>query len=911
MKDNNGIEGGRPGMGWYFRMAWRDSRKNRGRLFLFISSIVLGIAALVSTLSFGHNLRVAIDDQAKQLVGADLVLGGYRPVTPEVQKLVDSAPNRHAEERTFASMVLFDKSGGSRLVQVHAIEGDYPFYGELGTTPAVAGKSFRQKQGALIDKTLLLQYGGKVGDSVQIGTLHFAIAGSLDQAPGRNEISMAVAPPVYIPLRYLEEAGLLRLGSRMDYRYYYEYPKSDVRELIATLGPRLDKADQHYETVDGRKRNLSRGFEDLTQFLTLISFIALLLGCVGVGSSVNIYIKEKIMDVAVLRCLGLKARQAFFVYLIQVIGIGLIGSLMGAVLGVAIQQVLPAVLKDILPLQTEFHISWPAVGEGVTVGLVIALLFALLPLLSIRRISPMYTLRSTVEGIRGRWDVLRWVVYALIFVFITGFAFLRMRSWGKATAFTTALLVSFLILAGVAKLLMFSVRRFFPTRWSYLWRQGFANLYRPNNQTLILVVTIGLGTTFIGTLYFIQQMLIDRVTVTTSGAQGNMVLFDIQNSQAAGVDSLVRSAGLPVVLNVPVVTVRYQSVKGVTAEMLPPDTARRRGGGDDGRRGPGSGRFGRGEDRGGRGDSGGRDGADRGGRDEDGSNLKGMDSVARRNAPPERRIFGREERVTYRDSLITTEKLLAGKLGQPVKKPGDPIYVSIEEGYARDILHVGIGDTIVFDVQGVPVTGYVGSLRSVDWRRMQPSFQVLFPSGVLEQAPQFHVLVTQVGSPEESARFQQAMVRRFPTVSLIDLRLVLNVLDEVLGKIGFVIRFMAGFSILTGIVVLIASVIISRFQRIQESVLLRTLGASRRQVRTIQLLEYLFLGSLAAATGILLAMGLTFLLSELAFQSPFTVHWLGVAGIFAFVCGLTIVVGWYNSRGVLNRPPLEVLRAEG
>ena len=870
---------GRPGLGWYFRMAWRDSRKNRGRLLLFVSSIVFGIAALVSTLSFGHNLRLAIDEQAKQLVGADLVLMGQRPPAPGVKTMLDSVPNRHSEERSFASMVLFEKSGQSRLVQVRALDGGYPFYGVLGTTPASAATLFRQGRAALIDKTLMLQYGGRAGDSVRIGNLSFVIAGSLDQAPGRNEISMTVAPPVYIPLRYLEPAGLARLGSRMEYRYYYQYPQSDIRKLVTGFTPRLEESKQEFETVDKRKQRMSRGFNDLTQFLTLISFIALLLGCVGVGSSVNIYIKEKIMDVAVLRCLGLKAWQAFFVYLIQVVGIGLIGSIAGAVAGVAIQQLLPAVLKDILPMQTSFHVSWPAVGEGVIVGLVVSLLFALLPLLSIRRISPMYTLRSTVEGVGRRWDGMRWLVYLLIFLFITGFAFLRMRSWGKAAAFTTALLVAFLFLAGAAKLLMFGVRRFFPTRWSYLWRQGFANLYRPNNQTLILVVTIGLGTTFIGTLYFVQQMLIDRITVTASGGQGNMILFDIQSRQVAGVDSLVRGAGLPVVQSVPVVTVHFSRVKGVTAEMAAADTA------GEGRR-----------DRGGFA-GGGRRGSE--------------DTAGGRSGPPERWVFGREERVTYRDSLISTEKLVAGKLGKPVRNADEPVFVSIDEDFARRNLHVGPGDTIVFDVQGVPVTTVVGSLRSVDWRRMQPSFMVVFPSGVLEQAPQFHVMITRVGSPEESARFQRAMVRRFPTVSVIDLRLVLSVLNDVLEKIGFVIRFMAGFSLLTGVVVLIASVLISRFQRIQESVLLRTLGASRRQVRTIQLLEYFFLGALAAATGILLALGLTLLLAKLVLESSFAVHWTGVAGIFVSVCGLTVLVGWYNSRGVLNRPPLEILRAEG
>jgi putative ABC transport system permease protein len=866
-------------------MAWRDSRKNRGRLALFISSIILGIAALVSTLSFGHNLRMGIDDEAKTLVGADLVVGAYKPLSKETLALVDSAPNRHSEERNFNSMILFEKNGQSRLVQVHALEGDYPFYGSLVTTPAAAGMSFRRGRQALVDKTLMLQYGGKVGDSVRIGNLSFMIAGSIDQAPGRNELSTTISPPVYIPLRWLADAGLMRTGSRVDYRYYYQYPRSDVRQLMSVITPRLEKKDSYYETVDSRKRKMSRGFGDLTQFLTLISFIALLLGCVGVGSSVNIYIREKIADVAVLRCLGLKARQAFLIYLIQVAGIGLLGSIAGAVLGVAIQQVLPVVLKDILPFETSFHISWPAVAEGVIVGLTISLLFALLPLLSIRKISPMYTLRASVEGTGRRRDALRWLVYLLIVGFITGFAFLRMRNWGKAMAFTAGLLVSFLFLAGMAKLLMFCVRRFFPARWGYLWRQGFANLYRPNNQTLILVVTIGLGTTFIGTLYFVQELLIDRVTVTANSNQGNMILFDIQREQLAGVDSLVRSAGLPVLQSVSVVTVRYTSIKGITADMAAKDTVN--GGGRRGRRG-----------------------------------------VADTTGRPGWWLFEREQRVTYRDSLVPTEKLVAGKLGAPVKDTagagtsgggttgggtvggGGTIFVSVDEEYARLNLHVGIGDTIVFDVQGAPVTTVVGSLRAVNWRRLGPSFAIVFPTGVLEQAPQFRILITQVESPEESARFQQAMVRRFPTISMIDMRLVLSILNDVLGKIGFVIRFMAGFSLLTGVIVLIASVLISKFQRIQESVLLRTLGASRRQVRTIQLLEYFFLGALAAGTGILLALGLTFALSELALESGFSVHWASVAGIFVFVCVLTVLVGWYNSRGVLNRPPLEVLRNE-
>ena len=868
------------GLKWYFLMAWRDSRRDQGRLLLFVSAIVLGIAALVSTLSFGRNLREDVDDQAKLLLGADLVIRSNKPLSKAVQKLADSLPNRHSEECSFASMVSFLRSGQSRLVQIRALEGDFPYYGELETTPAAAGMAFRKDREALVDKTLLLQYGAHVGDSIRVGELSFAIAGSVDKAPGRNEVSLTVAPPVYIPLRYLESAGLLKKGSRVDYDFYYQYLRGDPEQFASAIGPRLEAVGLRYETVASRKNRMTNAFGDLTQFMTLISFIALLLGCVGVASSVHIYIREKVNDVAILRCLGLKARQAFLVYLVQVMIIGLIGSVAGAGFGLLLQQLLPGVLKDILPLETRFRVAWPAFFEGIGVGMVVSFLFAMLPLLSIRKISPLLTLRLSLEpGSSGR-DPLRLVVYVVITVFIAFFSYLRMESWRKAGIFTVALLVTFLVLTGVAKLFLFLIRRAFPERWPYLWRQGFANLFRPNNQTVILIVTIGLGTTFIGTLYFVQQFLIDRVTVAATGGEGNMVLFDIQPDQVKLVDELTLAHRLPVAQQIPIVTMRIVEVRGQRGDSVLSEAVGPR----DSLRG---GRFAGG-------------GAGRGGRG--GPGASDSNAVARR-------VFENEWRVTYRDSLVSSEKLVAGQLGKPVRGPDDPILVSLDDEFARQ-WHIRLGDPVVFDVQGLRIAAVVGSFRKVEWRRLQPSFFIVFPSGVLEQAPQFYVLITRVGSPEESAAFQRAVVERFPNVSVIDLRLVLAVLDEVLGKIGFVIRFMAGFCILTGIIVLITSVLISKFQRIRESVLLRTLGATRRQVRVILVLEYFFLGALAAATGIVLALVFSQALARWSFEASLTVHWGAVGVIFAAIVGLTVLIGLYNSRGVLNRPPLEVLRRE-
>ena len=837
---------------WLFKMAWRDSRVNRFRLLLFISSITMGIAALVATFSLGDNVLYEINRQAKTLVGADLSIENSRPVSAALKQVFDTMGEKRSEERTFASMIYFPKNQGTRLVQVRALQGDYPFYGSLETQPASASINFRKDRQALVDKTLMLQFDAKPGDSIKIGELNFAIAGVLEKAPGRTNLSTTVAPPVYIPLQYLKQTGLIQKGSRFSYNYYFKYKSQvDIDNIVSGIRPKLEKEGADYDTVEERKRNSGRAFEDFNRFLTLISFIALLLGCIGVAGSVHFYIREKINSISILRCLGANGSQAFLIWLIQVCCIGLIGSITGAAFGIVVQQLLPQVFKDVLPIELSTPVSWPSLAKGILTGMCITGLFALLPLLPVRRISPLLALRISIEQSRSSRDLLKWIVYTLILLFITLFTWWQMRNLPKAIVFTLSIAFAFAILAATGGLLKWMLRRFFPDRWSFLWRQGLANLHRPNNQTLILICTIGLGAVFISTLYFVQGILINRVSMTGSGAQPNMVLFDIQTDQKQPVADLARQFQLPIVQQVPIVTMRIEEVNGKNAEEVKKDTTSR--------------------------------------------------------VP--RRLFDNELRVTYRDTLTSTEKLTKGELGKHVRNESDSIYVSLDQRYAEWV-HLQIGDHIVFNVQGKLIPAIVGSFREVDWRRVQTNFRIIFPTGVLEKAPQFHVLITRVPSPEVSAKFQQAVVQRYPNISVIDLGLILSVLEDLLDKIGFVIRFMAGFSIITGMIVLISSVLISKYQRIQESVLLRTLGASRKQILVITGIEYFLVGGLAASAGILLAMAASWGLAKYVFDAPFHVQVWPLVFIFLAISLTTVIIGLFNSRDVLQKTPLEVLRQE-
>ena len=851
---------------WLFKMAWRDSRKNRSRLLLFTSSIILGIAALVAVYSFRDNLQRDIYEQAKSLTGADLVVSSRKPISKSVTAILDTLGDERAKELNFISMLYFIKGEGSRLVHVKALEGEYPFYGTIETTPLAAAKSFNTGRNALVDKTVMIQFDAKPGDSVKIGNLNFAIAGFLDNAPGQTGVSASITPIVYIPMKYLKETGLAQMGSRINYFYYFKIKEqSALPKLIKKIDPILDKEGAEYETVATKKQSTGRSFEDLNRFLALSGFVALLLGCIGVGSAIHVYVREKLASISTLRCLGVKAWEAFFIYLIQITFIGLLGAVVGAALGTGLQFLLPIILKDFLPVEFTMQVSWLAVLQGIITGVLISVLFALPSLLSVRQISPLNAIRLSFEESKIKIDPLQWLVYFLIFLFVLGFTYLQMKSMLQAVIFTGSILIAILVFYGLSVFLLWLVRKILPASASYAWRQGFSNLYRPNNQTLMLIVAIGLSTALIATLYFVQGILINRVTLSAGKSQANMVVFDIQSDQKKAIADLTKSQHLPLMNQVPVITMRIDEINGKTAsKMALADSL---------------------------------------------SHKPTPDDEENRPRESSARAFKSELRATYQDKLTAAEVVTSGKWIGSVKKPGDPVYVSLDERYAERI-NVKVGDKIQFNVQGTLIPTVVGSLRKINWATTQTNFRIVFPAGVLEDAPQFHVLMTKIPNAKASAAYQAAIVRAFPNVTVIDLGLALKLLDELLDKVGFVIRFMASFSMITGWIVLISAVRSSKNQRLKEIVLLRTIGAKGNQILSITAIEYLFLGGLAAGAGVLIALVGSWALAVFTFGAIFIPPLLPVLILFTGITAVVVITGILGSRSVLNIPPLEVLRKD-
>ncbi len=702
----------------------------------------------------------------------------------------------------------------------------------------------------LVDENVMLQFNARVGDLIKIGEQEFRIAGKLRKIPGETLAFSLISPRIYIPLRYLDQTGLLQKGSLVRHRVYFKLPAgANVDALVSKLRPDLERLRLQADTVSRRARSIAASTENLARYLTLAVFVAVLLAGVGVASVVHVFARMKARSVALLRCIGADPEETVCVYVIQILLLALASSILGAAAGIAAQYALPLALKDFLPVNTVITVAPSAIAAGLLVGLGTALLFALIPLVPLRRISPLLALRASFDAEKPARDWLVWILLALVAAGIWGFAVWTTSKILSGSWFTLGVLAVFGVLFALARGASILLRKVAPAFLSFSWRQGLANLHRPNNQTAAVMLAIGLGTFLLVTLYSAQHMLVAQVAGRAGAGEPNLVLFDVQRNQRQGIAELVRSHGLALREEVPIVTMRLARVKDKSVQEL------------------------------------------------------------RAEAKISSWALRREYRSTYRSELTDTEEIVAGQWQGRATGESEPIPISIEQGIA-ETLRVDVGDELEFEIQGVPLSTRIVSVRKVDWQRVQPNFFVVFPAGVLESAPQFFAVVARAESAQAAADLQRGVVERFPNVSAIDLSLILNTLQSILSKVSAAMRFIALFTVITGFAVLASAVLGSRSQRLRESILLRTLGAPRAQILGVVAAEYLLLGATAGVAGAALGVGATWGLSLYFFSAPAAIAPGPVLTILALVTVATVIAGAAGCWGIFRRSPLEALRAE-
>ena len=848
------------------RLAWRESRSPR-RIALLVAAVSAGVAALVAIESFTANLQASVREQSQALLGADLAMGSASAFSPAAEATLDAIAaqagpaTQRARTISFSAMAYVSRTTGTRLVQVVAVDGGYPFYGEMKTDPPGAWARLAPGGGVVVDPSLLLALDAKVGDVLSLGDAHFPIRAAVLNVPGDVGVRTAFGSRVFMAARDVAATGLLGFGARARYEAFLRLPPAAQPQRLADrYKPALAAERVTLRTVSEDQESLNASLSRMGRYLGLVGLIALLLGGIAVASASEALLRRRIETIGVLRCLGATGRQVFAAYLLQARAMALAGSLVGAAIGVAAQALLPRVLTGLLPVAVvAFSPSWSAIAWGIGLGVTVALLFAALPLLAIRHVSPLVVIRRAVEGrIPLRSDPARMAAAAALVAATVAIACMQAPTWRAGFGFAAGVGVALVALWGAAWVLARTVRRSVPAHWPYVWRQGLANLHRPANQTVVVVLAMGFGAFLLDTLYVVQDNLLGQLRVDTSAERPNVVLFDIQEDQRAGVEDRIRQAGLPPREPVPIVPMRIQSIKGVdVSRILAPVSV-----------GAGRGRW----------------------------------------------AVRREYRSSIRDALAPTETTVGGqrwKAGEwrSPADPSAPIPVSLEAGVAKE-LEVKVGDEIVWDVQGLAVRSRVAHLREVDWARFEPNFFVVFPEGPLDAAPKSFVTLSRIEDPGRRARFQREIVEAFPNVSVVDLTEIQKALEEVVGRVAVAIRFMALFTLAAGAVVLVGAVAAGRDQRLREGALLKALGATRRQVLRILFAEYATLGLLAALVALLLSGAAGWALTRFFFEARFRIPALPLLALSAALVALTTAIGLWTSREVFARPVMETLRAD-
>jgi putative ABC transport system permease protein len=837
-------------------MAARETRASWRRLLFFFVCIAVGVAAIVALRSVIQSARGVFGTEAKALIAADVVFSTSREWSDGARAAIDkrlSEAGATVRTETIETPTMVRPADGravARVAELRAIQKEFPLYGALTLQDSQPfSHALVENHGLVVRPELLTALGVAVGDGIVIGQSTFTIRAVLAKEPGRGMGGFSLGPRVLMDYADLPSTGLLSFGSRAGRQLLAKVPEDRIDTLVRTTRQELRSEFANVRSYRSNEDQIGRDFDRAENYLSLVGLIIVILGGIAVSSVTRVFVLQKIRSIAVLKCVGARSAQIIAVYILQVVALGLVGSLLGVAIASAAVASIPYALASSSSLLAQAHygVTSSAAAQGVGIGVLVSLLFSVAPLLQVRFVKPSLLLRE--ENVRGKRD---WLGIAVLVVVAAGLV--AITAW-QAASLRVGLIVCagftglafVLTLAGralVAVVAPLAKSRSFPLRHAVL------HLSRPGNQTRVILLAVGLGAFFIVGVRSLQATLLNEFSVQVSDESPDMFLLDIQRAQADGVRAFLSDPahGSGDFQLIPVMRAR---VTGVTGRQTTLDT---------------------------------------------------VEEVRQRGS------LAREYTITYRDHLESNERVREGRFWSgPSTEPEVSIERSIHERF-----NIDVGDLMRFDILGRVVEARVTSVRDVEWRESRNGgFMFVFRPGPFDEAPQTFVSPLKGPSdPASRARFQHDLVEKFPNVSVIDFREVLETVRDVMSKVTLAITVVGGLVLFSGALILIGAVAMTKFQRVYEAAVFKTLGANTRTIARMLLLEYGVLGALAGLVGSLGAIVLTWGVSRYALEIPWRIFPRENVGGVLLTAILVAVIGVLSSLDVLRNKPLSTLRAE-
>ncbi|MBA2260052.1 MAG: ABC transporter permease [Acidobacteria bacterium] len=862
-------------MRFVVRMTVRELRASWRRLVFFFVCVAIGVGAIVALRSVIQSVRGELVREARAMIASDVIVSTNRSWDPDVRRQIEERLAQpsvldRTEAIETATMVRAAGRGVARMVELRGVQAAFPFYGQIELEGGLPySHDLLRDRGAIARPELLAQLGIKQGDALLIGGQPFTVRAVLSKEPGRRTGAFTFGSRVFVDHADLQRSGLLAFGSRASYQLLLRVEPAGVESLTRTLrrdfGDRFVNARSYRSTED----NISEDMARAENYLSLVGFVIVVLGGIGVWSVTRVFVKQKIRSIAILKCLGATTRQVLATYVAQVLLLGLTGSALGIGLAAIALRAIPDSMTSALGGQA-LALTGSAVMQGLAVGLLVSLLFSLVPLLEVRRVRPLLLLRGGDPSIvtvppfafaqwRDRVRAIDWLQVSAAVV--VSAALVGIASW-QAASVRVGLIVCggfagvALLLLGAGALMVRAVRPLARTR-IFALRHAVLGLRRPGNQTRVVLLAVGLGTFFVLGVRALQSNLLDEFSLELDRGGADMFLIDIQQDQVERVRAFLAdriAPGSAPARLIPVLRARVTGVRGREVNL------------------------------------------------DNFQDVRGRGSLAR------------EYVITYRDHLEANETVIDGEFwsGQGVQPRAAPeLQVSIERSI-HERFSIGVGDLMRFDVLGRVVQARVTSVRDVEWEDSRNGgFMFVFRPGPLSAAPHTYIgLVRAPDAPTARAAMQHDLVESFPNISAIDVRDVVASVQGIVENVTLAISIVGGIALFGGVLILIGAVAMTKFQRVYEAAILRTLGASTKTLSAMLAGEYTTLGLLAGAIGAAGALVLSWAVCRYVFEIDWRPAPLLLIGGALVTMVLVAVIGVIASADVLRKKPLATLRAE-
>lgn len=842
-------------MRFVLNLTLREIRSSWRRLLFFFLCIAVGVGSVVALRSMIQNLNKVVGNDARALMTADVEISSTNDFAPSEIAAIEAVTNRfptieaRTEVMTTAVMARpADTSNPSlEFIELKGITSGFPLVGDFLLSDGSPFEfSLVENDGAVIGRVILDELKIAIGDKIRIGERQFTVRATFDEEPG-GASGFRLGPRVFVDIKAFEAAGILRTTSRIRRRILYR-TSNDPTELVRELRQALQGTTVQANSYREQQENMNEQFARAENYLSLTGLLILVLGGVGVWNVSRAFVEQKRKTIAILKCLGSSGNRVITVYLLQVLFLGLIGSFLGVVLAQCGLTLVRWQFQDALPAKMSYVVTFSTAWQGVALGLMISMLFAALPLLQIRHIKPRMLLRDDNNLNIGRLSLSKWLLAGS---FLTGL--LALAVWQAGSLRVGVFFLAGLAITGgvlyLSATVLTSILKRVVIAGSFPLRQAVNSLYRPGNQTRVVLLAVGLGVLVVLTVTLMQENLVREFDLTRNSRLPSLIFVDAQRSQIGEVARLIESHTGEKPELVPTVRARIAAVNGEPIDYQQTEIRQNQG------------------------------------------------------------QIGREFALTYRPNLEDNESVVAGDWW-PADEPSSEPEVSIDERMAKT-LKVSPGDTMTFDISGRALSARVRSLRKIDLRNARSAFVFVFRPGALDKAPQsFAATVLHHVPATVRQQLQRQVVDSFPNVQVIDVADVLATFKRVLDNFVIAISFVGSFVLLAGILILIGSVALTRSQRIYENAILKTLGASRSTLAMILISEYGLLGALAGSIATGFAYALSFAVSRYMMDIEWTFDPVtGLLGVLASTLLVTLV-GTAASFDVLFRRPLATLRSQ-